>query len=135
MSYGQAGIAMQAEESYAKDEYQVVSSKKVKKPGFFKRWLFDSLKEVAKAEQQTNQLNESIKVRRGTSTIAGSADIDLNKERAIRFNVYIANGGRVVETSRYDRLKDRHTNGLYIISDQQDFGREIDKIIVMEGLK
>ena len=133
MSYGQA-YAVEAEAKYD-TEYQVVGTK-AKKPGFFKRWLFNSLKEAAKAEQQTNQLNESIKVRRGPqATLNGGSDIDLNKERAIRFNVYIANGGRVVETSRYDRIKDRHTNGLYIISDQQDFGREIDKIIVMEGLK
>ena len=56
-------------------------------------------------------------------------------DRAINFTVYVANGGRIVETRKYDRKTDRHNNGLYIITNDQDFGREIDKIIVMEGLK
>lgn len=56
-------------------------------------------------------------------------------ERAIQFTVYQANGGRVIETRRYDRQKDRHTNGLYVITSEMDFGREIDKIITMEALK
>jgi hypothetical protein len=64
----------------------------------------------------------------------GEPQID-QPERAIQFTVYTANGGRVVETRRYDRLKDRHQSGLYIITSDQDFGKEIDKIIVMEGLR
>lgn len=56
-------------------------------------------------------------------------------ERALQFTVYNANGGRVVETRRYDRQKDRHNQNLYIITAEQDFGREIDKIITMEALR
>lgn len=56
-------------------------------------------------------------------------------ERCVRFSVYFAQGGRVVETSRYDRQKDRHHQGLYIVTPDQDFGNEIDKIITMESLK
>ena len=53
----------------------------------------------------------------------------------IQFTVYNANGGRVVETRRYDRQKDRSSNGLYVITSNQDFGHEIDKIITMELLR
>jgi len=64
----------------------------------------------------------------------GEPSID-QPDRAIQFTIYNANGGRVVETRRYDRHKDRNLNGLYIITSEQDFGREIDKIITMEALK
>jgi hypothetical protein len=64
----------------------------------------------------------------------GSPSID-QPERAIQFTVYVANGGRVVETRRYDKKTDRNTNGLYVINNDADFGHEIDKIITMEALR
>ena len=59
----------------------------------------------------------------------------LDSDKGIRFQVYKANGGMVVETSMYDRQKDRHHNGLYIITDEQDLGKELSKIVTMETLK
>ena len=77
----------------------------------------------------------SVPVQRTIGTLsAGSSSID-QPERAMQFTVYNASGGRVVETRRYDRLKDRSNSGLYIITNDQDFGKEIDKIITMEALK
>jgi hypothetical protein len=64
----------------------------------------------------------------------GPASID-QPERALQFTVYVANGGRVVETRRYDKKTDRHTNGLYVINNDTDFGKEIDKIITIEALR
>jgi hypothetical protein len=61
--------------------------------------------------------------------------IQLSRERSIKFEIYNANGGRVVQTRRYDVHKDRHIENLYIITGEQDFGREIDKIITMEALR
>ena len=59
----------------------------------------------------------------------------LDSDRNIRFNVYKATGGTIVETSFYDRHKDRHNASLHIITDDQDIGKEIGKIITMETLK
>ena len=59
----------------------------------------------------------------------------LDSDRGIRFNVYKASGGTVIETSFYDRHKDRHNNSLHVITDSQDLGKEIGKIITMETLK
>lgn len=56
-------------------------------------------------------------------------------ERCVRFNVYFAQGGRIVETFRVDRQKDREHRGLYVITPDREFGNEIDKIITMELLK
>jgi len=62
-------------------------------------------------------------------------DPNINSERGINFNVYKASGGTVIETRFYDELKDRNRRGLYVITDEQDMGKEIAKIITVESLK
>ena len=97
----------------------------IRKPNIFKRWLYKCIKEAHSYEidedkpqlvkQEYHELDQS--------------------DRCIRFSVYYANGGRVIETARYDRNRDKRHQGLYIITSEQDFGKEIDKIITMESLK
>ena len=133
MSYGQPKIA---EESDFRSDVQ----KKVKRPGFLARWFLKKLTEGAEWEKCQNQERDSaISVNRlsrsmAITATAGPASID-QPERALQFTVYVASGGRVVETRKHDRKTDRNTNGLYIISNDQDFGKEIDKIITMEALR
>ncbi len=115
----------------------VLQKKKVKKPGFIKRWFAKMSREAWEDERRQNQLREStIAVDRLSNSLIskGSPSID-QPERAIQFTIYTANGGRVIETRRYDRKTDRSTNGLYVVTSDMDFGREIDKIITMESLK
>jgi hypothetical protein len=112
--------------------------KKVKRPGFLARWFLKKLMEGAEWEKRQNQEKESaIAVNRLSKSMAisaGPVSID-QPERALQFTVYVANGGRVVETRRYDKKTDRNTNGLYVINNDADFGKEIDKIITMEALR
>jgi len=135
MSYGQVYAA---EESTV--EYRIESAlqkKKVKKPGFIKRWFAKMSREAWEDEKQQSQERESSnKISRLTSSLisVGPPSID-QPERAIQFTVYNANGGRVIETRRYDKKTDRSSNGLYVINNDADFGKEIDKIITMEHLK
>jgi hypothetical protein len=110
-------------------------AKKIKRPGFLARWLMKKLVEGAEFEKRQSQERESIKsVNRLSNSLSVERSID-QPERAIQFTVYVANGGRVVETRRYDKKTDRHTNGLYVINNDADFGKEIDKIITMESLR
>lgn len=118
------------------DEKQMAMPKKAK-VGFFKRWMLKAVKEAVDSE------------RRNESNIVGAPDVISARQmkigrhetsidqpdRAIQFTVYSANGGRVIETRRYDRKTDRHANNLYVITSDQDFGREIDKIITLEALR
>lgn len=64
-------------------------------------------------------------------------NIVTNKIDSNGFNlrVYKASGGTVIETSVYDRVKDRHHTGLYVITDDKDLGEELNKIITMENLR
>jgi len=62
-------------------------------------------------------------------------DHSLDSDKGIRITAYKAQGGMVVETNFYDRIKDRNYRTLHIITDDRDLGKEIGKIITMETLK
>jgi hypothetical protein len=133
------GYAVTASEKYAEEsDFKSDAPKKIKRPGFLARWFLKKLMEGAEWEKRQNQEKESaISVNRLSRSMAisvGPASID-QPERALQFTVYVANGGRVVETRRYDKKTDRNTNGLYVINNDADFGKEIDKIITMESLR
>jgi hypothetical protein len=53
----------------------------------------------------------------------------------IRFKVFRANGGTVIQTDQYDRKTDRQYNNLHVIVEGQDLGQELGKIITFESLK
>lgn len=126
---------MVMEAGYAVEAEAMPRQQKKKKIGFFKRWMLKAVKEAVDAERQGVNLIGAQDISSKSLRI-GREPVSIDQpERAIQFTVYVANGGRVVETRRYDRHKDRHTNGLYVITSDQDFGREIDKIITMESLK
>jgi hypothetical protein len=128
MTYGQV---------YAADTVSISGmNKKVKRPGFLTRWVLKKLTQADKWSNQQMQERESdVHVKRQSIGLdRGTAQID-QPERALQFTVYVANGGRVVETRRYDKKTDRNTNGLYVINNDADFGKEIDKIITMESLR
>jgi len=84
----------------------------------FKEWLFDDSKNPRANEIRIDE-----------------DGIQLSRERSIKFEIHHANGGRVVQTRRYDAQKDRHFENLYVITGDQEFGRELDKIITMEALR
>ena len=67
-------------------------------------------------------------------TVSDSSEI-INADKSLRFVVYRANGGTVIETVYRDRNKERYTNGLYVVTDDKDLGHEIGKIITMESMR
>ena len=53
----------------------------------------------------------------------------------IRFNIFRANGGTVVQTYTYDRQRDRSNTQLHIVGHDQDLGECLGKIVTMESLR
>ena len=53
----------------------------------------------------------------------------------MKFQLYKASGGYVIETRSYDRIKDRNNTKMYVITEDQDLGEQIGKIITMEALR
>lgn len=86
----------------------------------FRSWLFDE-----ESTKVSNKLGRAISV----------DDHSIDSDKGIRFTAYKAQGGMVVETNFYDRIKDRSHRSLHIITDDKDLGREIGRIITMETLK
>lgn len=128
---------MSYDQAYAVETVSISGmNKKIKRPGFLARWVLKQLTQADKWSNQQMQERESdIQIKRQSIGLdRGPLHID-QPERALQFTVYSANGGRVVETRRYDKKTDRNTNGLYVINNDADFGKEIDKIITMESLR
>jgi hypothetical protein len=57
------------------------------------------------------------------------------ESEGMRLQVYRASGGYVVETRSYDRKNDRNHNTMHVITDEEDLGERIGKIIMMEALR
>lgn len=95
-----------------------------------RRWLKDWLNESNGDILTEKQYALSTVNGRNSPALRGESS-----ERAIRLSIYSASGGRIVETTRYDANKDKHYNNLYIITSEQDLGRELDKILTIESLR
>ena len=53
----------------------------------------------------------------------------------MRMQIYKASGGYVVETRQYDNRTDRHNCTMHVITEEQDLGDSLGKIVMMEALK
>lgn len=62
-------------------------------------------------------------------------ETDRLSSEGMRLQIYKASGGYVVETRSYDHHKDRHNNSIHVITEDEDLGDRIGKIIMMEALR
>ena len=93
---------------------------------WFRNWI--SRPECEDVEGLTNMKYRAV-------AAVSSSQVLNESQSAIRLTIHNASGGRVVETSTYNHHKDRNFFNLYIITRDQDFGKEIEKILTMESLK
>jgi hypothetical protein len=59
----------------------------------------------------------------------------LDSQDPLRFSIYRANGGTIIETRTWSSKNDENNYRLHVITDDKDLGQEIAKIITMEGLR
>lgn len=68
-----------------------------------------------------------------------SQDICVTEDKlssdGMRMQIYRASGGFVVETRGYDRQKDRSLTSMHVITEDQDLGDALGKIVMMEALR
>lgn len=64
-----------------------------------------------------------------------SVSEDRLQSDGIRLQVYKASGGYVVETRGYDRKTDRNHNTMHVITEQDDLGDRLSKIVMMEAMR
>ena len=58
-----------------------------------------------------------------------------SENEPLRFTVYNASGGKIVEVSHYYQKRDRHETSLHIIGSDEDFGESLGKIAFIELIK
>jgi len=101
-----------------------------------KNWLRNKLHNFIFSSESTQpdsysdrKMNATISSRVHHSQTLGS------ENEPLRFTVYNASGGKIVEISHYDQRTDRHYTSLHIIGSDEDFGAELGKIAFLEALK
>ncbi len=60
---------------------------------------------------------------------------DFDSDEGLNMQLHKAIGGRIVSFHHYDRKSDRSHRKVYIITDEQDFERELSKIITLESMR
>ena len=98
---------------------------------WFKRWFANKCRE---AWEESRDVPEPDRwSNRATATLRSSSDID--SEDGLSITVRSAIGGRIVTFRHYDRKTDRSNFKLYIVPDDQDFERELGKMITLESMR
>lgn len=76
---------------------------------------------------------DSIYATKASNRLVSRSDID--SEDGLHITVRSAIGGRIVTFRHYDRKTDRNSHRLYIVPDDQDFERELGKMITLESMR
>lgn len=82
---------------------------------------------------RSGEINLGSKINGGTAHQLGGTQ--LLECDPMRINIYRAVGGTVIQTSTYDKSTDRGHTRLHIVTDDQDLGKSISQIIIMETLR
>ena len=67
--------------------------------------------------------------------LAPDNENSLDWDPPLRFTLTRAQGGYIINTRRYDRVKDRNEGSIYILTDDQNLSEEMGKIVSMEMLR
>ena len=94
-------------------------------------WLKRRLRAWAFSADENAKIPSNM-LSRGNDVVASGETLSTEP---MRLSIYRANGGIIVETRVYDRVKDRSQNQLHIVGHDQDLGHSIAKIITMESLR
>ena len=94
---------------------------------WFWRYLARKIKRTQDEPEQDMVLTSS------KSTVRARDSFETDE--GLNMQVFKAIGGRIVSFHHYDRKTDRTNRKVYIITDEQDFERELGKIITLESMR
>ena len=98
---------------------------------WFDNWIAKKCKE-AWQRARDEDVSEAPRPSR-LHAIAGGKTFDADGGLSIQ--LYKAMGGRIVVFNNYNEKTDRNSRTTYIITDEQDFERELSKIITLESMR
>ena len=97
------------------------------------RWLRIKIRKWLNDNESMDEV--FVNSKRGRNSIVSARDSHELDGEPIRFNIFRANGGTVVQTHMYDRQKDRSFQQLHIVGHDHDLGESLGKIITLESLR
>jgi hypothetical protein len=101
--------------------------------GNFMNWLFRWLSRKIEVANRPPQPEQPIW---GNSITSARGNVFANKlSDGMTFNIHRASGGMVVEHSYYDEKAVCNHQSIHIITDDQDLGEQLAKIITIEMLR
>ena len=112
---------------------------------WFDKWFYKQAKKAWERDQliEVDGWDEPKRSRgrlgRGTANPATATarrvEHDYDDESVITFKIYGANGGKIVETSRYNEKRDNESVKRYVIDENADLAESLSKIVTMEYLR
>ena len=99
---------------------------------WFKNWVEKKHRQHVEQEHESYKMATNMAIPKAILSSGSGPSISQN---GIRFTVYKATGGVVIETQMYEDRTDRNRNTLYVVTSDKDIGSEIGKIITLEALK
>lgn len=108
------------------DESLSPPTKKEKKMSWFRKKFNKWVRQAWEDNKAENYSNE---------TLVKSTSETINGKTSIRFAVYPASGGYVIEHYKHDRYKDSEGPSLTIVPNGESIGTAIEHTITMEALK
>lgn len=99
--------------------------KKVKKMGWFKR----------KFAQWTREAWENAQTEEVYATDTIRARESISGKSSVRFTIYAASGGHIIEYYKHDRHRDGDGPELVIVNQGDELGKAVEHILTMEALK
>lgn len=99
-----------------------------------KNWLRNKLQNFIFSKESDDGL-VPYDHRKMNATVSSRGQSLSNDNEPLRFTVYNASGGKIVEVSHYDQKRDRHETSLHIIGSDEDFGESLGKIAFIELIK
>jgi hypothetical protein len=127
MSTGSSSISLGSAGVFRLDtaRTRLVQKEKEKKMGWFKRkfaqWTREAWESAQKAEVYAT---DSVRVHDG-----------VNGKSSVRFTIYAASGGHIIEYYKNDRYKESDGPELVIVSQGDELGKAVEHILTMEALK
>ena len=95
------------------------------------KWLKQRLRNWL--NEPDEPVREEVYATKSSNRLVSRSDID--SEEGLSITVRSAIGGRVVTFRQYDRKTDRSYHRLYVVPDDQDFERELGKMITLESMR
>ena len=102
-----------------------VRKEKEKKMGWFKR----------KFAQWCREAWENSRKEEVYATETVRAHDGINGKSSVRFTIYAASGGHIIEYYKQDRFKDGDGPSLTIVNSSEDIGQAVEHILAIEALK